>query len=144
MEACLHTLTIALRERLNRFRNVAGNGIKTVREFATTGLQSPRNVGDAQVRMGFQVLNEIVGGLLKRLLRAGGQKQQLSRACRVAGSLRGWLFKNDVGICATNPESANSCPPRQLLALPFRQFGVHVEGGISKIELRIWLLKVQC
>ena len=73
MEACLHTLTIALRERLNRVGNVADDGTTTVREFATTGLQSPRNVGHAQGRMVFQVLNEIVGGLFKRLLRAGGQ-----------------------------------------------------------------------
>src|SRR5260221_14202464 len=119
VETGLHTLTVSLRERLNCVRNIAHYNGTPVREFATASLQSPRDVSEAQVGVGFQVSNEIVGRLFNRLLRAGGQYEHLCRARRVTGGLRRRLFKNDVCICAADTKRADARPPWGILWLPF-------------------------
>src|SRR5258707_13373999 len=89
VETSLHTLTVSLREHLNRVRNIAHHDGAAVRGFATTGPQNSRNVRDAHRGMGFQVFNEIVRRPFNSFLPGGGQYEQLCKASRVARELRG-------------------------------------------------------
>src|SRR5712664_1581886 len=46
-ETGLYTFTVALREHLNRIRDIADDGRTAVREFAASDLQGPCNIGHA-------------------------------------------------------------------------------------------------
>ena len=48
-----------------------------------------------------------------------------------------------MGVCATHAKGADSRPSGRFLWLPLCELVIYVEGAVSKIELRVWLSKMQ-
>ena len=134
---------LSFAQPLRRFRRGLGDHGHAVHKRLAPNAKGVRNIQQVEVGVMRQVLSQPVprGGGLGR---TAGRYPQHAVVVGSGGGCSQWgFFDHHMGIGAADTERADASSARAVATRPGRQAGVHLEGRVRQIHLRVGLLEMQ-